>query len=391
MGTRWLGVLTVGIIAGLGAPDTEAVPAYARKHEIACSQCHSAWPLLNKFGRTFKENGYRLDREPDEAEKAKDVEIDERTTLAKMMPMSVRFQGRPIVKSSTDDRFNMQVIHEVEVEITDAAPKDFSYYINFEAADDGDWAVELVDVVAGWHPKQVANLVGGYSRMGFTDGYNTFASRRLTQDRPSPNSAGFQSSYRFRDATPFVSFYGRAKGLFYSATVGTGRDDFVGNDLKDYMLRAVYDFEFGKSVLSVGGFTLIGERELAATATLPVRTQGYDRTGFDVQFEGAGVTANAAWFQAKEDLATTLVEQKNDAWYVQALYVPKLKIPLVPVLRFESVESANGAAQTQQFAAALLAYVRGNINLSFDYITQTKVPPGASKTHRYSVLAIFAF
>ena len=44
------------------ASSAEAVPAYARKHKLACSQCHSAWPLLNGFGRTFKENGYRLDR-----------------------------------------------------------------------------------------------------------------------------------------------------------------------------------------------------------------------------------------------------------------------------------------------------------------------------------------
>ncbi len=384
--TGWLTMLGIGLVF---AQDAEAVAAYARKLDMACSQCHSAWPLLNKFGRTFKENGYRLDREPLSAEKANpDLEIDERLTLAKMLPMSMRFQGRPVVKRNTDTRFDMQVIHEFELQITDAAPKDFSYYSNFEAADDADWAVELVDIAAGWHPREAANIVGGYGRMGFTDAYNTFASRRLTQDRPSPNSAGFQSSYRFRDATPFVSFYGRVKDLFYSATVGTGRDDFVGADKKDYLLRAAYDIPFG---LSVGAFALIGERELAATATAPLRTQDYTRRGVDLQFDGKGFTANALWFKAKEDLATTLVTQENDAWYVQGLYVIPTKIPLVPVLRYESVESANGQASTRAVAAALIAYVRSNINVSVDYIRQTKVPPGAAKTNRYSVLAILAF
>jgi len=279
---RWLGLLTtLGFLLGF-VPAAQAVPAFARKHDMACSECHSAWPLLNKVGRTFKENGYRLDREPASAEKKTDLTIDDRLSLAKMLPMSMRFQGRPVVKRNTDTRFDMQVIHEFELQISDSAPKDFSYYSNFEAADDGGWAVELVDIAAGWHPREEANVVAGYSRMGFADGYNTFASRRLTQDRPAPNSAGFQSNYRFRDGTPFVTFYGRVKGLYYSASVGTGRDDPTGLDLKDYFLRAAYDIPGG---LSVGAFTLIGERELAATATAPLRTQDYRRSGVELQFD----------------------------------------------------------------------------------------------------------
>jgi len=390
MRSQWLGALTVlGCVLGF-VPVAQAVPANARKHDLACSQCHSAWPLLNKFGRTFKENGYRLDREPAAESKTEspDLTIDDQLSLAKALPMSMRFQGRPVVKRNTDTRFDMQVIHEFELQITDSAPKDFSYYANLEAADDGDWVVELVDIAAGWHPKEAANIVAGYSRMGFADGYNAFASRRLTQDRPSPNSAGFQSGYRFRDGTPFITFYGRVKDLYYSGTVGTGQGDTIGADKKDYLLRAAYDIPGG---LSVGAFALIGERELAATTTAPLRTQEYKRRGVDLQFDGKGFTANALWFKAKEDLATTLVTQENDAWYVQALYVTKTKIPLVPTLRYESVESSSGQASTKAVALALIAYVRGNINVSFDYIKQTKVPPGAAKTNRYSVLAILGF
>jgi hypothetical protein len=134
-----------------------------------------------------------------------------------------------------------------------------------------------------------------------------------------------------------------------------------------------------------------GSGARAARATAPLRTQEYTRQGIDLQFDGKNFTANACWFRAKEDLATTLVSQDNDAWYVQAFYVTPTRIPVVPVLRFESVESANGQAKTEAVNAALMAYVRGNINLSFDYIKQTKVPPGAAKTHRFSLLAIFAF
>jgi hypothetical protein len=37
-----------------------AIPAFARKYGLPCSACHEAWPLLNNFGQTFKDNGYQL-------------------------------------------------------------------------------------------------------------------------------------------------------------------------------------------------------------------------------------------------------------------------------------------------------------------------------------------
>ena len=186
----------------LGSSTAEALPAYARKHQVACSLCHSAWPLLNEAGRTFKESGYRFDRKPDpKALEPGEVALEDRLAIALNLPISFRVQGRPFVKRSTDSRFDMQVVHEVEVEISDGTAGNISYYVNFESADDEGWSTGLKDLVAGWHPRKQANIVGGYGPLTFADPYNTFASRRLTQDRPSPNSAGFQSGYRFRDST----------------------------------------------------------------------------------------------------------------------------------------------------------------------------------------------
>ncbi len=389
-------------VAGL-ATDAEAVPAYSRKLKMECSQCHSAWPLLNKFGRTFKENGYRLDREKpalvpahgngngngngggSEADQH-DLQIDDTLSIARSLPISFRMQGRPYAKTNTMPRFQMQVIHEFELEITDSTAGNFSYFANFEAADDGAWTMEVKDLVAGWHPTEQANIVAGYSTMGYADGYNTFANRRLMQDRPSPNSAGFQSGYRFRDANPFATFYGRVQGLYYSATVGSGQADPVGADKKDLMLRAAYDIPGG---LSVGAFTLLGERALTA----PVRTQDYRRRGVDLQFEQRGFTANALWYKAREEHATTLVLNENNAWYVQGLYViPVPRVPLVPVLRYESVETSNGTASTKGVHTGLVAYVKGNVNVSVEHFEQTKVPvAGATKGSRTSVLFMLGF
>jgi len=49
-----LGLLLAGVQSAYG------IPAFARKYNLRCSDCHEAWPKLNNFGQTFKDNGYQL-------------------------------------------------------------------------------------------------------------------------------------------------------------------------------------------------------------------------------------------------------------------------------------------------------------------------------------------
>ncbi len=42
-----------------------AIPAFARKYSLPCSACHTAWPELNNFGQTFRDNGYQLGNDRD--------------------------------------------------------------------------------------------------------------------------------------------------------------------------------------------------------------------------------------------------------------------------------------------------------------------------------------
>ena len=47
------------------AASLHAIPAFARKYGMPCSACHEAWPKLNNFGQTFKDNGYQLGNDRD--------------------------------------------------------------------------------------------------------------------------------------------------------------------------------------------------------------------------------------------------------------------------------------------------------------------------------------
>src|ERR1700758_1974046 len=53
------------VILVAGIPAAYGIPAFARKYGLPCSACHEAWPMLNNFGQTFKDNGYQLGNDRD--------------------------------------------------------------------------------------------------------------------------------------------------------------------------------------------------------------------------------------------------------------------------------------------------------------------------------------
>src|SRR5580658_9661406 len=52
-------------VLALIVPSAHAIPACARKYGLRCSAWHEAWPMLNNFGQTFKDNGYQLGNDRD--------------------------------------------------------------------------------------------------------------------------------------------------------------------------------------------------------------------------------------------------------------------------------------------------------------------------------------
>ena len=55
-----LAALALPLSVLLAPDDAEAIPAFARQTKQKCTYCHVAFPKLNEFGITFKNNGYRL-------------------------------------------------------------------------------------------------------------------------------------------------------------------------------------------------------------------------------------------------------------------------------------------------------------------------------------------
>ena len=59
MGAVLGGAAAVFVLITFSQP-AQAIPAFARRYETACTTCHVLPPKLNAFGMAFKNNGYRM-------------------------------------------------------------------------------------------------------------------------------------------------------------------------------------------------------------------------------------------------------------------------------------------------------------------------------------------
>lgn len=65
MGKRLPLAVSLGLLFLGSAAPARAIPAFARRYEVACHFCHEGFPKLNLMGQRFKDRGFRLEREED--------------------------------------------------------------------------------------------------------------------------------------------------------------------------------------------------------------------------------------------------------------------------------------------------------------------------------------
>jgi hypothetical protein len=76
-------------LALLPTQEASAMPEFARRYNLSCAACHSAFPRLNKFGEVFAKNNMRL---PNWMETAAQLG-DDRLALPDHVPLAIRAQA----------------------------------------------------------------------------------------------------------------------------------------------------------------------------------------------------------------------------------------------------------------------------------------------------------
>lgn len=368
------------VLSAVTASPAEAIPAFARKYKVECSDCHSAMPYLNASGRAFKEAGYKMvdaqgkaDAQMESQERISDSQIQE-----KSFPISARFKGY-VYNKVKDTEEQIRPAHEIEVMAAGSFWKDGSFFMELEGEDDGDFTVGAIGNF-GWHPVRAANVVMGYGSNLTTDPYNSMRNeRRPTATHKAPLDYGSSLGIRFRDDVSFINFYGRAGGFFYEASWSGGSNNAEGSDPRDYLGRLAYDFTPG---IMVGGLYQTATRDRTA-GELDV-----ERFGFDFNLELGNIYASGLYTSSKEE-PTGAASQTNDSAYLELYYTHKKgeRPFLVPYVRYDWRESNDGKDELSVVTGQLNAYVLQNVRLGMEYSAEIETPGDRAKSNRVVLMA----
>ena len=116
----YLGLLAGTLASGLLVNQAEAVPSFSRQTNMACAACHTVFPELNAFGRSFKLNGYTLTgiaqvKAKDDAA-ASGLQIDQIPPLSAMLQVSAVHTKNGTTPSTTvglPDQLSLFVAGEI--------------------------------------------------------------------------------------------------------------------------------------------------------------------------------------------------------------------------------------------------------------------------------------
>ena len=381
-------LLTVGLLAvlavALSAPAAQAIPAFARKHNLACSSCHSVMPYLNSTGRTFKETGYVLPDEDGELDfdaQPGNQRISKNLVFDKVYPIAGRIKGYIIDDREGSDT-KIRPIHEFEVFSAGNFWKKGSWLFELEGEDEEGFEVAMAGNF-DWHQNRQLNFSLGFGSIFHPDPYNSLqdGGLRLTVSHKTPLDVGNSVNARFRSDSQYLSVYGRSKDFFYLFSYSAGNRNPEGEDPNDFLARIAYDIT---PDVMFGGFYFDGERDDGAV--------GLTRWGIDWNLSFSDFYVVGLFMNAEEDFFGGPVEE-NDAAYLELFYTLKKdgRPFFVPLVRYDMTELNNGVDEFAALTAQLGFYVTEHFQPPREYDTELDQAPGIAELDRLTLLADLAF
>ena len=373
----------LAVVAFVSHPaPAQALPTWARKYDLACSECHSAWPTLNSFGRDFKANGYRLREEVEGDEEFVQAVVDF-LKLDRGFPIAARGVMRPYDKRK-DRAASIRSFHEVEVYFAGRVFDNVSAFFEIEAEDEVEFNVFVESGTMTWSPLPEANLSLGWAPVFWNDPFATLADggHRMTRSHKGPLDQRFAARERLRSSSQWLGFFGRAADnrVFYMGGVSAGGDDPEGNDAKDGYGRAMVTAVSG---VYVGGYVLAGTNQTQGV------DQSFHRAGFDFQIEKRGLTVYGTLMHTKDDLVAG-GDETHTLGYVEGFYIFPMRAihSIVPLLRIDLLSDVNDRTD---LTFNLNFYVVENIKTYFEWWQNIESPSGTDNDWRATWQIDFSF
>lgn len=388
-------LILIVFITVLFSSASEAIPAFARKTNMACSTCHTAWPALNAFGRQYKEHGYRFGHlEVPNKTISKDLKWDE------SLPVSVLLVGRPYDKKK-NGKTKLRALHEVELMVAGPMGEKFSSFFEIEAEDEETnsfgFATGIPVAAFTYNYSESINPQLSWGSNIWFDPYNSYSgSRRMTRSSSSVIDqvfGGADNDGKLKSSRQNIAVYGRPlPNLFYGVGISGDAGDPEGVEGNTVTVRIAFDV---MPTLSIGALAVNGTcvgKGVTTPASACVVNRNYSRTAIDLQSEISGFVINAVALAAEDDDASATATEKNNAFYVQALYTVKdgARTTWAPLLRYDSYEKGGGAEKVNELTVSVNYYLTENIRSMLEFWSKDS-DDNANDDDRLTLQIIAAF
>jgi len=372
------------------ATSANAVPAFARKYDMNCSGCHTAYPQLNSVGRRFKEAGYRFATDKD---KKVSQEISDFLQLEKHVPISLIMKSRPYDKLDSGDA-KVRAIHEVEVIVAGNVAKNWSGWFELSGEDEGDFSIGAEAAVLTYNYNQAFNIQAGRSAIFWADPYGILGEHfRLTRGQVGVIDQSFggadNGAASINALRQNIGVYGRvADRVLYSVNWIGNADDNEGQNAKT--ISGLVDVDITDDIM-VGAFGMSGENDPAGGIG-PKRD--YTRAGVQFQADVSDARVQAIWVTANDDLPSGVGDEDNDAVSVQGFWTFRddtLRPTWVPLVRYDHYEMNDGNDSFDELTLNLSYYFTQNVKGYVEYWDQIDTPNFVKDDSRLTLQVTAAF
>lgn len=396
------GLLLGSVVAVLllVAADAEAIPAFARKYKVGCNVCHTVYPQLNRLGRDFRDNGFRMPDEVQELLKKKVSPVashdpatggaaaqagsDFWSFIPEEIPFSIQAKLHGVLNPKGDIKTDFQ-FEELQLQSGGTFTSRVSYYLHHHLAEEG----EPGELYAGWlrfnnlFGSNWLNVTVGQAELplSFSPEIERLSSfeylvfdrelgaNRFNLNRPQLGVQLFGQSDR---GTKIWAGVANGSGL----AVNEATETFDNNSFKDVYARVGQ--EIGEHF--IGGYAYLGRsREGSAPGGV---SNTFVRVGADAFVNLSKVTMSATALYARDDNPLGTGERRSfTGGFVEAdLHLTERTVVL---LRFDGVrqklpatlesEEAEEADEplfrvnTFAFTPGVQFLVQPNVKLGFEY------------------------
>jgi hypothetical protein len=307
------------------------------------------------------------------------------------VPLSLILVARPYDKKDSGEE-KVRAVHEVELIAAGTVGEQWSGWFELEAEDETGFEPELAPAVLTWNQSREFNLQFVWGPTFWADPYGVISDHfRLTRGHVGAidqRFGGADDGGRFRSVRQNVGVYGRvADRFFYNVNWSGLAEDAEGENANSFSGLVAFDLT---DTVMIGALAISGEDE--------TQNRDFSRAGVQFLADFGDARVEAVYLSGEDDRAagdpSGPGEDDNTAFSLQASYIfvdGTLRPTWVPLIRYDSYETDDGASSFDELTLNLTYYITQNIRAYAEYWDRFDAPTSAQEDSRFTIQVVAGF